>query len=45
MHYLLMVLVAVTAVASFESVGSVLVVAMFDRSAGNGLHVDRSAAV
>ncbi len=29
MHYLLMVLVAVTAVASFESVGSVLVVAMF----------------
>lgn len=28
-HYLLMVLVAVTAVASFESVGSVLVVAMF----------------
>jgi manganese/zinc/iron transport system permease protein len=29
MHYLLMVLVAVTAVASFESVGSILVVAMF----------------
>ena len=29
MHYMLMVLVAVTAVASFESVGSVLVVAMF----------------
>lgn len=29
MHYLLMVLVAVTAVASFECVGSVLVVAMF----------------
>ncbi len=29
MHYLLMVLVAVTAVASFESVGNVLVVAMF----------------
>ncbi|MDG2224617.1 MAG: metal ABC transporter permease [Rubripirellula sp.] len=29
MHYLLMILVAVTAVASFESVGSVLVVAMF----------------
>ncbi len=29
MHYLVMVLVAVTAVASFESVGSVLVVAMF----------------
>lgn len=28
-HYLLMVLVAVTAVASFESVGNVLVVAMF----------------
>ncbi len=29
MHYLLMILVAVTAVASFESVGSILVVAMF----------------
>ncbi|QDT09792.1 metal ABC transporter permease [Planctomycetes bacterium K23_9] len=29
MHYLLMVLVSITAVASFESVGSVLVVAMF----------------
>lgn len=29
MHYALMVLVAVTAVASFESVGSILVVAMF----------------
>ena len=29
MHYLLMVLVSVTAVASFESVGSILVVAMF----------------
>lgn len=29
MHYALMVLVAVTAVASFESVGNVLVVAMF----------------
>lgn len=29
MHYLLMVLVSLTAVASFESVGSVLVVAMF----------------
>lgn len=29
MHYLLMVIVAVTAVASFESVGSILVVAMF----------------
>ncbi|WP_153555940.1 metal ABC transporter permease [Roseimaritima sediminicola] len=29
LHYLLMVLVAVTAVASFESVGSILVVAMF----------------
>ncbi|MEM9366231.1 MAG: metal ABC transporter permease [Planctomycetota bacterium] len=29
MHYLLMVVVAVTAVACFESVGSVLVVAMF----------------
>lgn len=29
MHYLLMVLVAVTAVASFEAVGSILVVAMF----------------
>jgi manganese/zinc/iron transport system permease protein len=29
MHYLLMVLVAVTAVASFESVGNILVVAMF----------------
>ncbi len=29
MHYLLMVLVAITAVASFESVGNVLVVAMF----------------
>ncbi|MCA9162346.1 MAG: metal ABC transporter permease [Planctomycetales bacterium] len=29
MHYLLMILVAVTAVASFESVGNVLVVAMF----------------
>lgn len=28
-HYLLMMLVAITAVASFESVGSVLVVAMF----------------
>ncbi len=28
-HYLLMVLVAVTAVASFESVGNILVVAMF----------------
>ncbi len=28
-HYLLMVLVSVTAVASFESVGSILVVAMF----------------
>lgn len=29
MHYLLMVLVAITAVASFETVGSILVVAMF----------------
>jgi manganese/zinc/iron transport system permease protein len=29
MHYLLMILVAITAVASFESVGNVLVVAMF----------------
>lgn len=29
MHYLLMVLVAVTAVASFEAVGNILVVAMF----------------
>ncbi len=29
MHYLLMVLVSITAVASFESVGSILVVAMF----------------
>ncbi len=29
MHYLLMVLVAVTAVASFETAGSILVVAMF----------------
>ena len=29
LHYLLMVLVAVTAVASFESVGNILVVAMF----------------
>lgn len=29
MHYLLMVLVAVTAVASFETVGNILVVAMF----------------
>ena len=29
MHYLLMILVAVTAVASFETVGSILVVAMF----------------
>src|SRR5690606_36781953 len=29
MHYALMVLVAVTAVASFESVGNILVVAMF----------------
>lgn len=29
MHYVLMVLVAVTAVASFETVGSILVVAMF----------------
>ncbi len=29
MHYLLMTLVAVTAVASFETVGSILVVAMF----------------
>ncbi len=29
MHYILMVLVSVTAVASFESVGSILVVAMF----------------
>ena len=29
MHYLLMILVAVTAVASFESVGNILVVAMF----------------
>jgi manganese/zinc/iron transport system permease protein len=29
MHYLLMILVAVTAVASFECVGSILVVAMF----------------
>jgi manganese/zinc/iron transport system permease protein len=29
MHYLLMVFVSVTAVASFESVGSILVVAMF----------------
>ncbi|NLX98770.1 MAG: iron ABC transporter [Rhodopirellula sp.] len=29
MHYMLMVLVAVTAVASFESVGNILVVAMF----------------
>lgn len=29
MHYLLMILVAVTAVACFESVGSILVVAMF----------------
>ncbi|MCD0460873.1 metal ABC transporter permease [Roseiconus lacunae] len=29
MHYVLMVLVSVTAVASFESVGSILVVAMF----------------
>jgi len=29
MHYLLMVLVAITAVASFESVGNILVVAMF----------------
>lgn len=29
MHYFLMVLVAVTAVASFESVGNILVVAMF----------------
>jgi manganese/zinc/iron transport system permease protein len=29
MHYLLMIVVAVTAVASFESVGSILVVAMF----------------
>jgi len=29
MHYLLMVIVAVTAVASFESVGNILVVAMF----------------
>jgi manganese/zinc/iron transport system permease protein len=29
MHYLLMTLVAVTAVASFESVGNILVVAMF----------------
>ena len=29
MHYLLMTLVAVTAVASFEAVGSILVVAMF----------------
>jgi manganese/zinc/iron transport system permease protein len=29
MHYVLMILVAVTAVASFESVGNILVVAMF----------------
>lgn len=29
LHYLLMILVAVTAVASFESVGNILVVAMF----------------
>lgn len=29
MHYMLMILVAVTAVASFESVGNILVVAMF----------------
>ena len=29
MHYLLMVLVAITAVASFETVGNILVVAMF----------------
>lgn len=29
MHYLLMILVAITAVASFESVGNILVVAMF----------------
>ncbi len=29
MHYLLMILVAVTAVASFEAVGNILVVAMF----------------
>ncbi|MCA9062380.1 MAG: metal ABC transporter permease [Planctomycetaceae bacterium] len=29
MHYLLMVIVAITAVASFESVGNILVVAMF----------------
>lgn len=29
MHYLLMIVVAVTAVASFESVGNILVVAMF----------------
>ena len=29
MHYLLMILVALTAVASFESVGNILVVAMF----------------
>ena len=42
MHYSLMVLVAVTAVASFESVGSVLVVAMLIVPAGHCLHVDRS---
>ncbi|NKB23108.1 MAG: iron chelate uptake ABC transporter family permease subunit [Kiritimatiellae bacterium] len=29
MHYLLMILVAITTVASFESVGSILVIAMF----------------
>ena len=29
MHYLLMIIVAITAVASFESVGNILVVAMF----------------
>ena len=43
MHYLLMTLVAVTAVASFESVGNILVVAMFVVPPAAALSVYRSA--
>ena len=43
MHYLLMALVAMTAVASFEAVGSILVVAMLIMPAGDGPSARRSA--
>ncbi len=42
MHYLLMAMVAITSVAAFEAVGSIIVIAMFVAPAATGLLLTRS---